>query len=52
MREDQAFRADRNRQVRRVLIITLLANIAVVIAKVVGGLAANSLSVLADAAHS
>lgn len=52
MRENQAFRADRNRQVRRVLILTLLANIAVVIAKVIGGLAANSLSVLADAAHS
>jgi cation diffusion facilitator family transporter len=38
--------------VRRVLIITLFANISVVVAKVVAGLAANSLSVLADAAHS
>ena len=52
MRHNAEFRADRERQVRRVLVVTLLANIAVVIAKVIGGLAANSLSVLADAAHS
>lgn len=52
MRYGQAARDDRTAQVRRVLIITLLANISVVIAKVFAGLAANSLSVLADAAHS
>ncbi len=52
MRHGQAARDNRTRQVRRVLVITLLANIAVVLAKVSAGLAANSLSVLADAAHS
>ena len=48
----QSARDVRKREVRRVLIITLFANVAVVIAKVVAGMAANSLSVLADAAHS
>ena len=38
--------------VRRVLIATLIANLAVVIAKVGAGVTAHSLSVLADAAHS
>jgi cation diffusion facilitator family transporter len=52
MRHGQAARDDRTRQVRRALIITLFANISVVVAKVIAGLAANSLSVLADAAHS
>jgi cation diffusion facilitator family transporter len=52
MRHGQAARDNRTRQVRRVLVVTLLANIAVVLAKVSAGLAANSLSVLADAAHS
>jgi cation diffusion facilitator family transporter len=42
----------RNRAVRKVLIITLFANLAVVAAKAVAGLLANALSVLADAAHS
>jgi cation diffusion facilitator family transporter len=45
-------REQRKQEVRRVLVITLLANVAVVIGKVTAGLAANSLSVLADAAHS
>jgi cation diffusion facilitator family transporter len=48
----QSAREQRKQEVRRVLIITLLANITVVIGKVTAGLAANSLSVLADAAHS
>ena len=52
MRHGQTARDNRTRQVRRVLVVTLLANLAVVIAKVTAGLAANSLSVLADAAHS
>jgi cation diffusion facilitator family transporter len=51
-RYGQAARDDRTRQIRRVLIVTLFANITVVVAKVVAGVAANSLSVLADAAHS
>jgi cation diffusion facilitator family transporter len=42
----------RSAAVRRVLIATLIANLAVVIAKVVAGFSAHSLSVLADAAHS
>jgi cation diffusion facilitator family transporter len=42
----------RYRAVRRVLQITLLANLLVVAAKIVAGLLAHSLSVLADAAHS
>lgn len=45
-------REQRKHEVRRVLLITLVANVAVVIGKVTAGLAANSLSVLADAAHS
>ena len=52
MRFGQAERDNRKRQIRRVLILTLIANICVVVAKVLAGLAANSLSVLADAAHS
>ena len=52
MRHGQAARDNRTREIRRVLLITLVANAAVVIAKVTAGLAANSLSVLADAAHS
>ncbi|HEY0810147.1 MAG TPA: cation diffusion facilitator family transporter [Longimicrobiales bacterium] len=48
----QLAREEREDQVRRVLLLTLLANIAVVVGKVLAGLAANSLSVLADAAHS
>ena len=51
-RHGQVAREDRARRVRRVLIVTLLANVVVVTAKVAAGLAANSLSVLADAAHS
>ena len=45
-------REQRTRQIRRVLVLTLIANLCVVVAKVLAGLAANSLSVLADAAHS
>jgi cation diffusion facilitator family transporter len=45
-------REQRKQEVRRVLLITLFANVTVVIGKVTAGLAANSLSVLADAAHS
>ncbi|HEY0303496.1 MAG TPA: cation diffusion facilitator family transporter [Longimicrobiales bacterium] len=52
MRHGQAARDNRTRQIRRVLIITFVANLLVVIAKVYAGLKANSLSVLADAAHS
>jgi cation diffusion facilitator family transporter len=52
MRHGQAARDNRTRQIRRVLVLTLIANVAVVIAKVAAGVAANSLSVLADAAHS
>ena len=47
-----AARENRKREIRRVLILTLIANVAVVVAKIFAGLAANSLSVLADAAHS
>ena len=42
----------RHRDVRRVLLLTLAANLAVVVAKAVTGLSANSLSVVAEAAHS
>jgi cation diffusion facilitator family transporter len=42
----------RHRAVRRVLLITLFANLLVVSAKGVAGLLAQSLSVVADAAHS
>lgn len=52
MRFGDEARDNRKREVRRVLILTLFANVGVVAAKVVAGLAANSLSVLADAAHS
>src|SRR5688500_13345964 len=52
MRPGQAEREQRTSQVRRVLVITLFANLAVVIAKIIGGLATNSLSALAAAAHS
>jgi cation diffusion facilitator family transporter len=45
-------RDTRNREVRRVLWLTFGCNLVVVIAKVAAGAAANSLSVLADAAHS
>lgn len=45
-------RDQRRREIRRVLIITLFANVAVVIAKAVAGVSAHSLSVIADAAHS
>jgi cation diffusion facilitator family transporter len=52
MRFGQTAQEERERQVRRVLIITLVANVTVVAAKMGAGIAANSLSVLADAAHS
>ncbi|HSM36996.1 MAG TPA: cation diffusion facilitator family transporter [Longimicrobiales bacterium] len=40
------------KEIRRVLVLTLLANLGVVIAKLVVGLAAGSLAVLAEAGHS
>ncbi|HEY0673327.1 MAG TPA: cation diffusion facilitator family transporter [Longimicrobiales bacterium] len=52
MRYGQAARDHRTQEINRVLVLTLVANIVVVIGKVVSGMAANSLSVLADAAHS
>lgn len=52
MRYGQAAHDQRAREIRRVLIVTLFANLSVVVAKLVAGMAANSLSVLADAAHS
>ena len=42
----------RTLMIRRVLVLTLLANIAVVIAKAIAGHSAHSLAVMADAAHS
>jgi cation diffusion facilitator family transporter len=45
-------REARNREVRRILALTLAANLSVVLAKGAAGFLANSLSVLADAAHS
>jgi len=45
-------RAQRSAEIRRVLLITLIANIAVVAAKFAAGLAAGLLSVIAEAAHS
>jgi cation diffusion facilitator family transporter len=45
-------RAARHAGVRRILTLTLVANLAVVAAKASAGLMAHSLSVLADAAHS
>ena len=45
-------RAARHAEVRRILVLTLVANIIVVVAKTIAGILAHSLSVLADAAHS
>ena len=45
-------RESRNREVKRILWLTFGANLIVVLAKLVAGFLANSLSVLADAAHS
>lgn len=45
-------REARQAEVRRVLLLTLLANVAVVVAKGTVGLAADTLSVVAEAAHS
>lgn len=42
----------RSRQIRTVLWVTLFANVAVVIAKLLAGLTAGALSVVAEAAHS
>ncbi|MGH7475909.1 MAG: cation diffusion facilitator family transporter [Longimicrobiales bacterium] len=42
----------RARAVRRVLVLTLIANIVVVVAKLLAGIRADSLAVLAEAAHS
>ena len=47
-----AIRESRHAGIRRVLAITLAANLAVVLAKAIAGLASGALSVLADAAHS
>jgi cation diffusion facilitator family transporter len=49
---DLAERDARHAGVRRVLLLTLVANMAVVAAKLAAGLGAGALSVLADAAHS
>ncbi len=43
---------ERRHEVRTVLVRTLLANVAVVIAKAVAGIMTNTLSVVAEAAHS
>jgi cation diffusion facilitator family transporter len=45
-------RSARAAQIRRVLWVTLAANLAVVTAKLIAGLAAGALSVVAEAAHS
>lgn len=47
-----ADREQRRREIRRVLILTLIANVAVVIGKATAGISAHSLSVIADSAHS
>ncbi len=44
--------ADRHDQVRTVLVRTLVANLVVVVAKAVAGIMTNTLSVVAEAAHS
>lgn len=49
---NQEQRDARNREVRRILWLTFAANVVVVVAKATAGSLANSLSVLADAAHS
>jgi cation diffusion facilitator family transporter len=49
---DYAIRESRHAGIRRVLAVTLAANLTVVLAKAAAGLASGSLSVLADAAHS
>jgi cobalt-zinc-cadmium efflux system protein len=49
-RGDRADRGDRRRQ-RRALLIALAANAGFLVAEVIGGLAFNSLALLADAAH-
>lgn len=43
---------ERQRDIRRVLLLTLFANIVVVVAKLFVGIASNSLAVIADGAHS
>jgi len=49
---DYAVRESRHAGIRRVLAVTLAANLAVVIAKAIAGIQSGALSVLADAAHS
>ncbi|HEX7091134.1 MAG TPA: cation diffusion facilitator family transporter [Longimicrobiales bacterium] len=49
---DYAVRESRHAGIRRVLAVTLAANLAVVLAKAIAGIRSGSLSVLADAAHS
>ncbi|UCG88993.1 MAG: cation transporter [Gemmatimonadota bacterium] len=49
---DQGAAARRSVRIRRVLIIILAANIAVVVAKLLVGIATDSLAVLGDTAHS
>ncbi len=44
--------ADRHRRVRRILLWVLLANVAVIAAKLIVGLRSGSIAVLGDAAHS
>jgi cation diffusion facilitator family transporter len=50
--DNQVSNHDYHQGVRRVLIVTLILNIAVVAGKLVAGLAAGSLSVISDAVHS
>lgn len=52
MSPTHAERTARARAVRRVLLLTLAANLLVVVAKLVAGIAAGALSVVAEAAHS
>jgi cation diffusion facilitator family transporter len=52
MNTTSAAREHRRREVRRVLILTFVANVAVVIGKAIAGWNAQALSVLADSAHS
>jgi cation diffusion facilitator family transporter len=52
MNTSRTFADPRSLAIRRVLVLTLFANIAVVIAKAIAGHSAHSLAVMADAAHS
>lgn len=49
---DYSIRESRHQEIRRVLLITFILNLAVVVAKAVGGILSGTLSVVAEAAHS